>query len=111
MTLSENTYDKFDAIAKRVIDYYNDKIVPSGKNLTGYDDLLLDIREKRKVAHDAVIAAEIDFNVFSCQADDPKGAIRQFNEDMRTVKRTLKNYRGSIKNLIVAIHSISAVTN
>ena len=42
--LATNIQEKFDAIAKRVEEYYTAKIVPSGKTVANYDSLVSDIQ-------------------------------------------------------------------
>lgn len=98
---------KFDAIAKRVEDYYNSKIVPSGKSVANYASLTADIQTKKTAVQTALTTAQNDETGFSCTSGDPKGQMTQFRQDMQAVKEALKDYRISIKNLIVAVHSVT----
>lgn len=100
-------FGKFDAIAKSVEDYYNNKLVPSGKTLSNYDALVVEIATKRAAVETALANTESDITDFSCTADNPKGQIRQYRIDMQTVKKALHEYRTSIKNLIVATRTIA----
>ncbi len=95
--------EKFDAIAKRVEDYYISKVVPSGKTVTNYDSLVSEIQNKKQATQTALGKAQTDANSFSCSGNDPKGQLTQFRTDMQTVKSALKDYRTAIKNLIVAV--------
>ena len=45
--LAKNMEDKFDAIAKRVQDYYTNTVVSSGKTVANYDSLVSDIQTKK----------------------------------------------------------------
>lgn len=103
--LVANMLGKFDAIAQRVEDYYNNKIVPSGKNVPNYSTLVADIASKKVAVQAALTAAEADVAGFKCTSDNPKGQLGQYRTDMQTVKKALQDYRTSIKNLIVAIRS------
>lgn len=105
--LAGNIEDKFDSIASRVETFYTDKVVPSGKTLSNYDALVLEITAKKAVVDTDLAAAQASVDAFSCTTDDPKGLLNQFRLDMQKVKTDLKNYRTSIKNLIVAVRSLA----
>ncbi len=109
--LAKNMEDKFDAIAKRVQDYYTGTVIPSGKTVANYDTLVSDIQTKKTAVQTALTKAQADFSGFSCTSSDPKGAMAQFKDDMQAVKQALKDYRTSIKNLIVAVHSVTGTEN
>ena len=111
MDLAKNMQDKFDAMAKRVQDYYGNTVVPSGKTVTNYNALISDIQTKKTAVQDALTKTQDDFASFSCTLSNPKETMMQFKNDMQTVKQKLKNYRTSIKNLIVAVHSVTGENN
>ena len=105
---AENMLEKFDNIATRVEKYYSDKVVPSGKTVSNYDALVADIAAKKVLVQTALTKAQTDALAFSCTSDNPKGQLTQFREDMQAVKKALKDYRTSIKNLIVAVRSLTS---
>lgn len=98
--------EKFDAIAGRVEEYYVSKAVPNEKTVTNYDSLAADIQTKKEAVQSALTAAQGNVGSFACDGNNPKGQLVQFREDMLEVKSALKDYRTSIKNLIVAVRSI-----
>ncbi len=108
--LAINMEGKFDKHAQRVEDYYTLKVVPSGKTVANYDSLVADIDAKKATVAAALSTAQNDANNFSCTGDDPKGQLTQFRKDMQAVKKALKDYRTSIKNLIVAVRSVTGTT-
>lgn len=108
--LAKNMLDKFDAIFGRVEKYYTEKVLPSGKTVSNYSILVADIQTKKEAVKTALDEAQSNVNSFSCTSSDPKGQLKQFKEDMKTVKSALKDHRTSIKNLIVAVHSITGIT-
>ncbi len=103
--LATTMQEKFDAIAGRVEEYYTSKVVPSGKTVANYDSLVADIQTKKGAVQTALTTAQSNAGSFACDGNDPKGQLLQFREDMRAVKSALKDYRTSIKNLIVAVRS------
>lgn len=103
--LAQNMESKFDAIATRVEEYYSSKVVPSGKTVAGYDGLVLSIQDKKAAVNQNLIKAQEASSGFSCSLDDPKALLTEFRQDMQVVKKSLKEYRTSIKNLIVAVRS------
>jgi len=100
-----NMLEKFNKIVNRVKEYYTNKVLPSGRSVANYDALVADIETKKALVQEALTKAQTDADGFTCTGDDPKGTLTQFRTNMQAVKTALKNYRTSIKNLIVAIHS------
>lgn len=105
-----NMLIKFDSITTRVETYYTDKVLPSGKTVSDYDALVAEIAAKKSAVQTDLDKASIDAAAFVCTSDDPKGQLTQFRIDMQAVKQGLRDYRISIKNLIVAIRSIIDTT-
>lgn len=105
--LATNMESKFEKHAQRVEDYYTSKVVPSGKTVANYDSLVANIAAKKAAVQAALSTAQNDAANFSCTGDDPKGQLTQFRKDMQAVKKALKDYRTSIKNLIVAVRSVT----
>lgn len=109
--LANTMQEKFDAIAKRVEDYYTTKVVPSGKTVSNYDALVVDVQTKKNAVQTALTNAQSDLSGFSCTDNNPKAMITKFNEDMKAVKSALREYRMSVKNLIVGVHSVTGQEN
>jgi len=107
VTTMETTFDK---IAERVQKYYTDKVLPSGRSLTGYDTLVNNISTQKMAIQTALDKANADISIFSCDSENPRALLLQFNTNMKLVKGALKTYRTSITKLIVAIRTISAPT-
>lgn len=101
--LAANIEKVFDSIAKRVEDFYT----ASGKTISNYDALVGDIAAKKTVVDTDLANAQSMVNAFSCTSGDPKTLLNQFRLDMQKVKQDLKNYRTSIKNLIVAVRPLA----
>ncbi len=100
----------FGAIAGRVEEYYTGKVVPSGKSVSNYTILVANIQTEKANVSTALAKAQEDETAFNCNSN-PKVQLNQFRVDMQAVKTALKNYRTSIKNLIVAVHSITGNVN
>lgn len=108
--LATTMQEKFEAIAGRVKEYYTSKVVPNGKTVANYDSLVADIQTKKGAVQTALSQAQTNALGFACTSDDPKGQLVQFKDDMKAVKSALKDYRTSIKNLIVAVRSVIGTT-
>lgn len=106
--MAANMLGKFDAIVSRVKDFYQNKVIPTGKTVPNYDSLLADIASK-KAAVEAALSAVPDTDSFDCNSDDPKTHASDFREKMKDVKEALHEYRTSVKNLIAAIHRVLEV--
>lgn len=103
--MTTNMLEKFDKISTRTKEFYENKVVSAGGSVSNYDALVADIDSKKVAVDTALTTAKATSEGFSCDADDPKGALTQFRTDMQAVKSALKDYRTSIKNLIVAVKS------
>lgn len=97
--------EKFDAIAARVEEYYTTKAVPNGKIIANYDALVADIAAKKTAVQTALTKAQNDIAGFRCDINDPKSQMVTYRNDMKGVIQELKDYRTSIKDLIVAVRS------
>lgn len=97
---------KLDGHVERIENHYTTKILPRGGELSIYDALLDEIEDKKSAVQTALAEAQTDADAFSCDSDDPKTHLKEFRENMQSVKQALKDYRTSIKNLIVAINSV-----
>lgn len=97
---------KFDAIALRVENFYNTKVLAKGKVLSNYTELTTDIANKKVLIDTALAKVQTDSKAFSCEGGDPKSLLYTYRLDMQAVKEALHNYRTSIKNLIVAVHTL-----
>lgn len=110
-TLTTDMQTKFASIAARVETYYTTKVVPSGKTVSNYSALTANIATQNKAVTSALTTAQTDVNNFSCSSASPKSELTQFRTDMQAVKRALKDYRTSIKDLIVAVRSVVGEEN
>ena len=98
--------EKFAEIQARVEKYYTDKVLPSGKTVTNYGALITETQTKKTAVQAAIAKVKTSTAGFSCADDDPKEQMKQFRDGMREVKSALKDYRTSIRNLIVAVRSL-----
>jgi hypothetical protein len=103
--MATNMLEVFARIAQRVQTFYTAVLVPGGHTLDNYDALLADIANQQTAVEGALVAAGTTADAFSCDAENPKESLHQFRQDMQAVKRALKDYRRSVRNLIVAVRS------
>lgn len=107
VNMGQNMETKFNNIALRVEQYYTDKVLPNGKTVSNYSQLLADIQTKKTAVDADLTLVQSDATNFSCSSTDPKTQLTGFRTDMQTLIQGLKDYRTSIKNLIVAISTLS----
>jgi DNA repair ATPase RecN len=105
--LAEKIQAAFDRHATRVQEYYLNTVVPAGLTVDNYDELLADIAAKKAVVQTTIANAQTDVDEFSCDTADPRTYLTTFRTDMQAVKSALKEYRTSIKNLIVAVSRVA----
>lgn len=104
--LTEKMLGTFDSIADKVKKFYTDKVLPTGKSVPNYDELVEEIANKRVMVVANLAAAQGKTDDFSCELDDPKEHLTNFREDMQDLKSDLKEYRTAIKNLIKAVRKL-----
>jgi peptidoglycan hydrolase CwlO-like protein len=108
LRFSQNMLDVFDKISTRVQTFYKDHVLAEGKTVENYDALISDIQTKQAKVQDDLKTAQNDADSFDCTGIDPRTHLTQFRLDMQEVKTSLKEYRTSIKNLIVAVRGVAA---
>lgn len=102
--------EKFDAIAGRIEEYYTTNVVPSRKTVSNYDSLVADIAASKTTVQTGLTKTQNDIADFSCGGADPKAQLTAYRLDMQGVIQELKDYRTSIKDLIVAVRSVTGTT-
>ncbi len=99
--------DLFSTIATRTETFYTTK----GKTLSNYDALVAAVDAKKVLAQAAVDKVKGDSVTFKCDGTDPKGAGELFKADLKLEISALKEYRTSVKNLIVGVKSVQGTTS
>jgi iron-sulfur cluster repair protein YtfE (RIC family) len=96
--------DLFSKIADRTEKFYTDK----GKTLSNYDALVADVAAKKASAQTKVDTIKSTSTTFACDGTDPKGVLQSFKDALKSEISALKDYRTSIKNLIVGVKSVQS---
>lgn len=105
-SLAAQMVKTFSSIARGVENYYLNKAVPNGASLPNYDALVADITTKQNALTPLVDAAQQNAAGFSCTNNNPGAQMTQFRSDMQAVLQGLKDYKISVKNLIVAVRTL-----
>lgn len=105
---TDNMIEKFSAITLRVQDFYLANVLPAGRSVANYDELVANIEAKKAAVAPLVTKAQSDVAAFTCDSDDPKAMLTTFRQDMQAVKTGLHEYRTAIKSLIVAVSQVMA---
>lgn len=107
---SSKMLEKFGSIATRVQDFYTNKVVPAGGTVSNYDALVSDIAAKKVAVEAALSDAKRKAQGFDCS--DPSSAktrVSEYRLAMQNVIKALKDYKTSVKNLIVAVRTAAKV--
>ncbi len=100
ITRAERQLKLFGTIADRVKAFYVDK----GYSVDNYDELVAAV-ETAKADAQANLETLKGLGSFECDAEDPKGDIEAFKLALKSISQDLKDYRTSVKNLIVGVKS------
>ncbi len=103
--LTQNMFEVFGKIEARTEEFYQNKLVVKGTTVASYSTLLQNVESKKSSAEKLLLESKNDISGFSCANVNPKTSLTEFRKDMQSVKSALKEYRTSIKNLIVAVKS------
>lgn len=94
----------FDRITERVITFYTNK----GNTFATYDLLVNEVDAKRAAAQATVDHLSSLKATFNCTDAEPKIAIDGFKTALTEAQTALKEYRASIKDLIVGVKSANS---
>lgn len=97
---SQTMVDVMDKIAARV------EAFKTSKNLTiaNYDTLVADVAAKQLIAHNLQATAKLDAaEDFNCERHKARESVQAFTDLLHQQIDALKNYKTSVKNLIVAV--------
>ena len=97
----------FGTIASRVETFYTDK----GKTLASYDALVADVNAKAAAAQTALSGINAAGSGFSCDGSNPSGFMSTFKDNLKLEISALKDYRTSVRNLIVGVKSVQGTTS
>lgn len=107
VTRAERQLNLFNTIAERVKAFY----VKKGYTVANYAELVAAV-DAAKAKAEADVAALKALEPFDCDSEDPKGDAEAFKLALTTIRKDLKDYRTSVKNLIVGVKSAhSAATD
>lgn len=104
INLGNDLLKTFDDISMRAQNFYT----KNNLNVSNYSSLIADIASKRVAVETSLTQSQAVLNGFNCSTGNPKYLIQLFNSKMKSAHQSLKNYKASIKNLIVAVHSESS---
>ncbi len=93
----------FDTIAQRVEAFYVEK----GYSVANYDELVAAVTAAKAEA-EANLETLKGLEPFDCSSEDPKGQIEEFKLALKSIRKDLKDYRTSVKNLIVGVKSANS---
>lgn len=77
----------------------------TNKKLTvdNYDGLLSDVAAKKAAAETNITALQEAKTAFKCDGDNPKAAATAYQTALRSTNKAIKDYRDSVKKLLVAV--------
>jgi hypothetical protein len=97
---------KFDSILKSVDNYYTGTLVPSGKTLSNYRQLMNNVQTTDAKVDAALAVVKTDIDALSCNTGNLEEAVKKFNTDVRAAKKALNENKGSIVNVVKAVRSV-----
>ncbi len=103
-TRAQNQITLFSTIATRVENFY----VSKGKTVSNYSQLVAAVASAKTQAETDLSSMQGN-STFSCSANNPKGMVMAFQGYLKTEITDLKNFRTTVKNLIVGVATANGV--
>lgn len=103
----DNLIEKFARITERVDKYYTDKLLTSGLVLENYNQLKGEISKNKETIEKEVEDAKKKTGTFNCEEKTPKDKLIEYRDSMKRVLAALKSYKRSVRNFIVAVHTLA----
>jgi hypothetical protein len=107
LRLATEALKRMDGWVENLKKFYEEKMVPNGKTVSNYNDLLAEIERTRAEAVASLDKASKIVDEFSCDGDNPKEVYKEFRLAMQETKTKLFEYRKAIKNLLVAMRKVA----
>jgi chromosome segregation ATPase len=108
--MANNMLTKFDSILASVQNYYTGTVVPSGKTVANYQNLVNDAQRRREAVQTALSTATTGATNLNCDGSAIRDDVLKYNKDMKVAKNALANYRTSIQKLIKAVYGFRRTT-
>jgi hypothetical protein len=103
LRLATESLKRMDVFVEKIKNFYQEKVVASGKSVSNYNDLLAEVERTRLEAVSSLDKASKLADEFRCNGDNPKEVYKEFRLAMQQTKEKLYEYRKAIKNLLVAV--------
>ncbi len=97
----EKQIEVFTKISDRTQEFYKQK----GYNVANYDSLVSDVNAKKQAALVATENTKKSAEKFVCSSDNSVGNSAVFKNNLKLQIQAIKDYKTSVKNLIVAVKS------
>jgi len=105
LNMASAMINSFEIKSQKVQDYYNTNMISKGKTISNFGILIGDIQTKKEAVLVELSKARAEAEYFSCTGNEPQKSMKDFRKYMLEVNTALKNYRTSVKNLIVAVRT------
>lgn len=93
----------FNKIAERTIAFYEENALV----LSNYDELSADVSAKKGVVEAEIANLKSTVVDFECDSEDPLKVSEAFKSAREAVVTAMKDYKTSVKNLIVGVKSVA----
>ncbi|HEU5004503.1 MAG TPA: hypothetical protein VFT49_00240 [Candidatus Saccharimonadales bacterium] len=104
-TRAQKQLNLFDTIAARVENFYTTK----GNTADNYDQLVAAVNSAKSQAQTDLSTLQ-GSSTFSCDGNNPRGAVTAFQDYLKTEITDLQNYRSTVKSLIFTVAQANGVT-
>lgn len=87
--------------------YYTETLVPAGKVLPNYDDLVSDVSSKQAALTPLIEKIQADSEGITCDKNQAKAQFTTFRLDMQNLLKAFKSYQLSVLHLMQGVKSVA----
>lgn len=101
---------RLSSLTDSVHSYYVNNLVPDGKTISTYNDMLANVSTKKASAEAALTTLKTNVNAFTCQTGDINTQIATYRSDMQKLVTSVREYTAAVKILVAAVRPIISVS-
>jgi len=109
--LANHLVEVFTSIVARVDEFYQTKLVPQGKTTGNYKTLMAEINANQTILRNKLAELQNTVETTSCDGDNPGFVASVLKDQMHEVIAAMQEYKKSVRNLIVEVHTANARNN
>ncbi len=107
ISIANRISERLNQIVSAVDVYYQNMLVPKGNNLSDYNKLSTNVKNKQAAVNNLLKTSRDSLGSFSCASPNPRGQLDNLQSTLSRLKQALSDYRDATAELIVKLLAVS----